>query len=215
MVKNFFRRCVIIGAAPVTDSDICYIKSKVTNEDFIICADGGANILEKLDMKPDLLVGDFDSSKPHINFSVETIRLPVKKDDTDMMYSIKEGLKRGFTNFVILCGTGGRLDHTIANISSIYYLSRHGAKAVISDKFCDIFVIYEDQLVIKNKVGKTISVFQYGEDKCILSYNGLEYELNKKELKADEPIGVSNVIMSECAKITVHNGSALIIVLNQ
>ena len=57
-------------------------------------------------MPPDLVVGDFDSlgrrpSHPNV------IQLPSAKDDTDMVYALREGLDRGFRRFVLLGGVGG------------------------------------------------------------------------------------------------------------
>ena len=59
--------------------------------------------------------------------------LPVKKDDTDMLAAIKEGLKLGYKEFVIYGGQGGRLAHTMANIQCLNYLKEKGARGYLMD----------------------------------------------------------------------------------
>ena len=85
-------------------------------------ADAGYTQVRRQGLKPDLVVGDFDSlgSVPE---GEKIVRHPVMKDDTDMMYSLKECLGRGYRNFLILGATGGRLDHTVANLCALYYLA--------------------------------------------------------------------------------------------
>ena len=48
-------RAVIIGNGDIKDYQ--YIKSKINDNDFIICADGGYNHAEKMGIVPDVLIG--------------------------------------------------------------------------------------------------------------------------------------------------------------
>ena len=92
--------CYIVGAG---DCNRLFIYP--TDNDMVIAVDGGYRYLEG--QRIDLVVGDFDS----LSFVPEhenRIQLPVMKDDTDMLFAIKEGLKKGYTLFHIYGGTGGR-----------------------------------------------------------------------------------------------------------
>lgn len=88
-------------------------------------------------MEPQLLLGDFDSlaevpALPHVE------RVPVEKDDTDMMLAIKRGLERGETLFHLYGGMGGqRTDHTVANLQALLYLADHGAEGGSTDGASD------------------------------------------------------------------------------
>ena len=74
------KRCVIVGGADINNYE--YIKSCLHNDDFIVFCDSGLKHLESLQVKPGLIVGDFDShDNPQLD--VETIVLPCEKDDTD------------------------------------------------------------------------------------------------------------------------------------
>ena len=56
----------------------------------------------------------------------ETIVLPCEKDDTDTVFAVKEALKRGFQDFLLIGVIGGRLDHTLGNVSLLLMLDAHG-----------------------------------------------------------------------------------------
>ena len=112
-------RCVIIGSAPVDEAERRFIGTQVSPEDFLVCADGGYETARRLGLKPDLLIGDLDSCTEDFPPDIEAVRLPVHKDDTDMMYSLKECLGRGYRDFLLLGATGGRLDHTVANLCGL------------------------------------------------------------------------------------------------
>ena len=58
----------------------------------------------------------------------------MEKDDTDTMLAVKTGLEQGCGEFYIYGGTGGRrLDHTLANLQTLLYLRRHGARGYLYD----------------------------------------------------------------------------------
>ena len=86
--------------------------------DTVIAADGGWRVCREEGIVPDLLLGDFDSLHTVPDFA-RIRRVPVEKDDTDMMLAIKEGLARGETAFHLYGGVGGRTDHTIANLQGL------------------------------------------------------------------------------------------------
>ena len=107
----------------------------VAEEDYVIAVDGGLSYCGILNVEPDLIIGDFDSVSEQEKLAVEQLqqtvpekicRLPECKDDTDMLAAIKKGLELGYTDFRIYAATGGRFDHTLANIQCLLYLKNHG-----------------------------------------------------------------------------------------
>ena len=125
------RKCIVIGAGDLTVGEI-----PGWEEAFCIAVDGGLGYCGVLGIEPDLILGDFDSvsegeARAVVQLEQEiphrVIRLPVEKDDTDMLAALKEGLGRGYRDFRIYGGTGGRLDHTLANIQCLLYLKKQGA----------------------------------------------------------------------------------------
>ncbi len=214
------KRCILIGASP--DTDINTISRLMRKGDYIICADGGYIFAEKLGISPDLIVGDFDSSERPENCKSEIISLPVRKDDTDMLYAIKEGIRRGCDGFIMLGATGGRLDHTYANFCALKYLADRGIPAYIDDGRNEIRIINgSDRLVesgggmsnfiIKHRERHGFGIFPFGCGRCRVSLRGFEYNAENVELTADFPLGVSNKVASDFAEVSVHRGCAIII----
>ena len=130
-------KCILICAGDLTLGEI-----PVQEEDIVIAVDGGLSYCSVLGIEPDIMIGDFDSinegeaqaiSKLETEIPDRIIRLPKEKDDTDTLAALKEGLKRGYKDFRIYAGTGGRFDHTLANIQSLLYLKSRGACGYLVD----------------------------------------------------------------------------------
>ena len=83
--------------------------------DFVIAADAGLRYLEQDEILADLVIGDFDTLK-EIPTGANVVRLSCEKDDTDILAAVREGIKAGYAEFHIYGGTGGRIDHTLANL---------------------------------------------------------------------------------------------------
>ena len=202
--------CAVIGAAPITDGSVF---KGINDGDYVICADGGMDSALKYGIKPDLIVGDFDSAESDVPKGTETIRLKTEKDDTDMLAAVMEGLRRGYRNFILFGALGGlRFDHSFANLCVLQYLNKNGCKAIILDEKCRVFLINDGRLILSKVKGKTVSVYPFGCQSCTVSYIGLKYPLTRAVLTSDNPRGTSNIIISDVAQITVHIGNALIIV---
>lgn len=204
------RRCVIIGASPDTDAEI--IRENICPDDFVVCADGGRLFAEAADIMPDLIIGDFDSSDIPERSGCERIILPVKKDDTDTLYCIKECIKRGYTEFLLLGMTGGRADHTFANYSVLLYLSARGMKGSIIGPEGVCGMISDSSINIEGKKGCGFGIFPFGCERCRVTLRGFLYEIEDTVLTAGYPIGVSNEITSDSAFAEVHDGNALFFV---
>ena len=112
------KKCLIISGAP--ESEIEYYNDYVDGR-FVISADSGYNKCKKLGIKPDLIIGDFDSSD-------------VRKDDTDTFFAVKYAIKQGFNDLVILGGIGSRFDHTYCNVLALNYCFERNVKAVLINK---------------------------------------------------------------------------------
>lgn len=211
------KKCVIIGAGAC---DAQKLKEKlIYNEgDLCIAADGGLDHLAAVGLTPDILLGDMDSLEheeaagaAHTGFRVK--RLPVEKDDTDMLAAIKEGLAAGYRQFELYGALGGRLDHTLANIQCLLYLLNRGAKGMIVGDDVTLTLIRNESIFFKADCagrGRRVSVFAFGGDAYGVSEKGLKYLLNRVTVKQEFPIGVSNEFIGEDAEIIVENGTLLI-----
>lgn len=191
--------CYIIGAGNLP---LLYIKEG----GFVIAADGG---LDKLGaIKPNLVVGDFDSAISQIPDNA--IILPVEKDVTDMCFAVGEGEKRGYDTFLIFGGTGGRPDHTFANISLLVSLAERGKQGYLIGDGYITTAIKNTRMYIEGKEGNTLSVFSAGDKSCGVTLSGVKYPLENHTLYFSNALGVSNSFTSDVANISVTDGILIV-----
>ena len=198
------KRCVIFGAG-VYDNAPPHIQ----NGDFVIAADAGYEKCALLGITPDMIIGDFDSSKS-IPEGENIIRLPVHKDITDLYAAAEEGLRNGCDEFHIYGGLGGRPDHSFANYSLIVSLAQKDKKAFLYGENYIITAVQDGTVEINGQKGDTVSVFSWTEKSEGVSYTGLEYELKNALLERDFSLGVSNSLSHTNAQISVKNGILLV-----
>lgn len=195
---------------------ICYIVCALPQDkpfspnpgDLVIAADAGYRQLGGI--KPDYVVGDFDS----LGYEPEgerILRHPAEKDDTDTLLAVKLGLSLGYSAFVLLGGVGGRLDHTLANIQTLAYLHAHGAKACLVGTDETIAILEGGTLRFRAGLSGVVSVFAYGERATGVYERGLRYPLTDATLTDDFPLGVSNAFTGAPAEISVEHGRLLVL----
>ncbi len=211
MERKVFKRCVIVGGGEIKNLD--YDRGLIKDDDYIIAADRGLLRCQQMGVKPQLLLGDFDSYEGEIPTDIPVLEYPVEKDDTDTMLAIKTALEKGMTELLLLGMTGGRLDHSIANIQSVVYAAVHGAKAAMAEEDLYITAICGGQSIsIANREDFTISVFAHSERCTGVTLHDLYYPLENGELVNTFPLGVSNHFLpGKDAYISIKEGIALII----
>lgn len=181
--------------------------------DLVIAADGGLDRLRSLGIEPGIIIGDFDSVKT-VPKGSNVVLLPREKDDTDTLAAVRYGLEHGFRLFRIWGGTGGRADHTTANIQTLAFLSKSRARGYLYGDRVIITAVTNGSIAIKNEHGGYVSVFSHSDVSYGVTLSGLRYTLRNAEITNTFPIGVSNQFAGEEAEITVENGT-LIIYLQQ
>ena len=167
------RRCVIVGGAPIKNYTM--LRSNLRNDDFYIFCDGGLRHCKKLGVQPDLIVGDFDSHE-NPNLPIETIELPCEKDDTDTVFAVKEALSRGFRDFLLLGVVGGRLDHTLGNVSILLMLDSLGAKALLVDDFSEMEIVSRNPVYVDDSF-KYFSLLNISGTACDVNIKNAKYPL--------------------------------------
>lgn len=179
-------------------------------EDIVLAADNGYRYLRQEGIRCDLLIGDMDSvGEVPPTGAVPTLRYPTHKNDTDTALAIKYGARRACRNFVILAGTGGRGDHTFANLSLLAAYARRGFSVCMRTPTEDIFCIADDYAFSAEDVGRTVSFFAFGGEAHNVTLRGFAYPLTEETLLPEVPLGVSNVIVSEEATVHVGRGTLL------
>ena len=201
-------RCVIVGGADI--SNYALIREKLCADDYVIFCDSGLKHLENLQVQPSLIVGDFDSHEnPHLD--VETIVLPCEKDDTDTVFAVKEAIKRGFVDFLLIGVIGARLDHTLGNVSILLYLNSLGKRGCIIDDYSEMEIVTDKPVPIAEKYA-FFSLLNVTGCARGITITGAKYLLDSAEITCEYQYGVSNeVLPGQTAYVSVREGCLLLI----
>lgn len=204
------KKYIILSGADIYDYDL--LRSKIAQEDFVICADSGIRHASKLGITADIWIGDFDSAGDSEYYYKEKITLPCKKDDTDTMSAARIAVKNKAEEVLIFGGIGSRLDHTLGNIMVLDFLCGYNIKASLINEKNEITLISNQTIRVERKKDTFLSLIPYGSSARGVNVSGVEYPLANAELKTDFPIGVSNRITSEFAEIGLSDGKLLVMV---
>ncbi|MCI9156875.1 MAG: thiamine diphosphokinase [Lawsonibacter sp.] len=201
------RVCYVVGALSLSPS----LRPCPAAGDYVIAADRGYDALMAYGVTPDLAVGDFDSlgyTPNHPN----VISLPVEKDDTDMLFALRRGLELGYRRFVLLGGVGGRLEHTLANLQLLDWLTLRGAQGFLAGEKTAATCLRDGQAIsFPPELSGFLSVFCNSGRAEGVTLEGLKYPLERYTLTGDFPLGVSNEFLGRPAQVSVERGSLLLL----
>lgn len=206
------RRALVVlgGCAP----GAAFLRKMAAESDFLLCADSGLDAAIAAGVRPDAVIGDFDSARPESIAYMERENLPhivypAIKDDTDGMACARYLLKRRPEEVVFVGAGGGRIDHWMANFQLLIYLEKNGIRARAEQEDMTAWAVH-DRLTVRGTPGQLLSVLQMTEE-LQLSLSGLFYPLDHCDVEFGHPLGVSNVLTEPEAQIAVHKGWALVL----
>lgn len=202
------KHALLLSAVPVSAAMCRYAQP----EDFVVACDAGYRNAERLDLRPDLIVGDFDSA-PQPKTAFETIVLPHVKDDTDTQYAARWLLEHGYNQITMLGALGGaRLEHTLSNLATGLYLAKNGVDVLLADEHSELrFLVSGRSLSLQRENWKYLSVFPLEGKLGGVCIRGAFYPLEDAELTADYPLGVSNEFTEETAHLSCTSGSGVVV----
>ncbi|MGI6710871.1 MAG: thiamine diphosphokinase [Bacilli bacterium] len=197
--------CYVVGAGEFYNHMI-----DPGSDDYVIAVDNGFNYLMNMGVRIDLVVGDFDSYGG-IPIHPNVVVLKQEKNETDMLAAINIGKSKGYKNFCLYGGIGGRISHTIANIQCLHMLSQEGLQGFMYGDAEIITVITDSQIDFGDNYRGFISVFSLSEKAEKVSIKNLKYEIENQTLTNKYPIGISNEFIGKKSSVSVGRGSLLII----
>ncbi len=208
MAQNPTRRCVIVGGADIQNG--AFVRRLLREDDFVIFCDSGLKHLPTLQAAPSLIVGDFDSHE-NPGLAVETIVLPCEKDDTDTVYAVKEAVKRGFEDFLLIGVIGQRLDHSLGNLSILLWLDSLGKKCCLVDDYSEMEIVSREPVSISDRYAYFSLLNITGRARGI-TIRDAKYPLDGGEITCEYQYGISNeVLPGKTAQVWVDDGKLLLI----
>jgi thiamine pyrophosphokinase len=188
----------------------------ISSFQLIIAVDGGLATLHQMNLKVDVVVGDFDTvSKELIETykeqGIEIENFNPEKNYTDTHLAVEKAIEKGATEIVIMGALGGRFDHTLANLHILMLPLKKGIRAKIIDATNRIQLV-DQALEIEDVFGKYLSLLPLTTEVKGVTIKGVKYPLVNRTLSIGESIGVSNeALKAEKPHIQVKEGVLVVI----
>lgn len=210
---------VLIITGGNIQSDFALPFLETLHPDYILGVDRGLQFCYEHQIRPDYIVGDFDSLPGEIlTWFKENTQIPIReynpvKDATDTMIALEKALEQNCTEIWILGATGTRLDHVFANIHILKNAWKAGVTAHLVDQNNRITLPAQKQFVLEKEKqhGRYVSFFSLEDEVQGLTLRGFRYPLDNYCLKNCTSLGVSNEITEEYAYVSWEEGILLMI----
>lgn len=206
---------IVSGGMLEEDFVLPILKSEET--EFVIGVDKGLEFLYKHEIKPDYIVGDFDSvSRELVDYYREELNVPIREfnpvkdaSDTEIALRLCLGLNR--KSILILGGTGNRIDHLWANVQCLQMALQAGVDARIVDSHNQIRLLDSDITLKKSEAfGPYFSLFPLEMPVDELSIRGAKYPLQNHFLKPSDSLCVSNEFAEDEVTISFVYGKVIL-----
>ncbi len=215
-----YQKAVVVTNGNIEDFNM--IKKHIARYGFsqnnlIVSADGGAGNALKLELVPDLVVGDMDSISQNIQKKIKSLNKDAvfisespQKDETDTQLALQAALKYQVKEILIIGAIGNRVDHSLANIVLLSSPFLSGIDVRILTETNEIFAIREPA-EINGDIGKLISLFSLTPHTHFKKVEGLKYNLEDEKLYFSPVRGISNIFTQNKVLIDITSGQLLII----
>ena len=182
----------------------------------IIAADKGLEALNKINVMPNYIIGDFDSVNKttlnqYENKNIEITYLKPEKDFTDTHMAIKLAIEKRAKHITIIGATGTRMDHTLANIHALNETLQNNVPTEIINENNIIMLINKKAKLIKNTNYKYVSIIPLTTKITGVTLKGFKYNIENATINLGESIGVSNEQIEQEALIEIKEGIAILI----
>ncbi|MCL2529093.1 MAG: thiamine diphosphokinase [Coriobacteriia bacterium] len=225
------------GAEPVKDTVALMVSGSpegvspellrmlVSQTDFVLALDSGAELLEAAGLAPDLLLGDFDSITADSLARLEASGVPVAKHDayknaTDVELGIEELYARGYRRFIATNVLGGRTDHALGSLAALAEAAHNrGMEVSLRDEREACYFVSgtttDRALELEfppDALPSHVSLISWGGP-SVVTLKGTEWELERFTLSPYSARGISNELRSPHLHLEVHKGSATMLLL--
>lgn len=205
---------VVIAHGDVAPAD----RELVAGAQLVIAADGGALALERWGIIPHLVVGDLDSLGAERAAALEqrgakVIRFPVAKDASDLELAMRYALESDADDIVLLGILGGeRVDHALVNVTLLADPAYRalGVRAVYGET--QLRAVHAGEtLTLRGPVGSTVTLVPLRGEVRGVTTHGLRYPLADGTLHFGKSLGLSNVVATLPARVSIEHGVLLAI----
>ena len=218
------RHAVVLSGTILDDAAV---RNWLAGADRLICADGGARHLRRMNLLPDLLIGDMDSILSEdkdwlASHHVPIQKFPAVKNQTDAELAIRAAMSglpepRGAHQLLVAGAFGSRPDHVLANQLLAASLASLGWRFTLTDGRSWLYTLTGGQNLELQQIDLpagtlAVSAIPITPETTGLTYEGLAYPLQDARLSLGSTLGVSNLISDFPVKISLESGILLVII---
>lgn len=209
-------KILIITGGKIEDS---FLLERVSQEQYqmIIAADRGLEAADRLNIKLDFILGDFDSVPESVlnryrEKSTPIKTFPAKKDKTDTEIAVEYAMMQHPTVIDIIGATGSRLDHVLANIHLLMSPMQQDINACLLDPNNRIYLKNKSFTIKKEtQYGNFVSLLPFSDKVSGLTLKGFKYPLDNITYTAGSSLGISNEIIESEARVELSEGILTVI----
>lgn len=215
------KRVLILSGGNVS---INFVKDYLQKEKFeyVIAADRGLLIADKLELKTHCILGDFDSvpkdlisrykqEKDHTSSFVIN-EFSSEKDYTDTQIAIEKAIEQEPEEIVILGAMGTRLDHTLSNVQNLLIPLKKNIKCSLINEHNKLYVINKPIKLYKKSVfASYISLLPLTLLVEKVTLLGFKYPLEEYDMNLGNSVGISNEIIEDEALINFESGVLIVV----
>lgn len=212
-----YNKFLIISGGSILDS---FAKEWIGQyqPEYKIVADSGMEFMRRVELVPDMIIGDFDSVRPEtLTYFKEQQGIVWKelnpvKDDTDTEFAIRQAIELGAKEITVLGATGTRLDHVLGNVALLGIGLKEQVNIQLVDAYNRIRMIDKSMKLAKTEqFGSVVSLIPYAGEVKGVTLKGFKYPLENYLMGCFSSLGISNEIVENEAEIHFEDGILIVI----
>ena len=210
-------RTVVVAHGDVEPAD----RDLAAGAEMVIAADGGAFTLDRWGITPNLVVGDFDSLGLERAAALgargaTVVPFPVEKAESDLELAMRYAFESGADDIVVLGAFGGRLDHAQANVLLLADPAYRGWSVRAVQGRTQLRALHGGKRAsLEGPRGSIVTLLPLTGEAQGVTTQGLRYALADDTLRFGRSRGLSNVITSTPASVSLEHGVLLVIEVNE
>jgi len=175
---------------------------------YIVVLDGAYERVKKLQIQPDLVIGDFDSIEDAEILKHTTYIKDKSQETTDLEKAIDHLVKNKYSDINIVWATGKRLDHTLNNFHLLAKFT--DTNIVLYDNHSKAFVLPKNYSKVYKKGSKLSLVPLHS---CVgITTKNLVYPLTGETLSIGQRSGTSNSVLKD-GEVTISYLSGTLVLI--
>lgn len=196
--------------------DFNYYNDIIKEQEYIICVDGAMRHIVKMDIRPDVVIGDLDSiSDEYLQIikdkEIPISKFPSEKDETDTELAVMLALEKQSSEIILIGGVGSRIDHSFINITLLANTAKKGIKCRLIHEKNDCYFVDSKISFVDFDRRCNLSIIPITDEIIVGKTEGLYYPLENEVICMGSSRGISNVAIDNKVEITIKKGVAMII----